>query len=74
METRLCYVLAGYHAGEGRAKRWCEASESILGGRSTPLSMLRRVDAVPITSTRQYITRAMGDREIFRRLLDGRKG
>ena len=74
METRLCYVLAGYHAGEGRAKRWREASEATLGGRAAPMAMLRRVDAVPITSTRQYITRALGDREIFRQLLEGRKG
>jgi hypothetical protein len=71
METRLCYVLAGYHAGEGRAKRWREEREAALGGRTTPMAMLHRMDTVPITSTRLYVTHAMGDREIFRSLLEG---
>jgi soluble lytic murein transglycosylase-like protein len=75
METRLCYVLAGYHAGEGRAKRWREANESTLGGRTAPLAMLQRIDAVPITSTRQYVSRGMGDWKVYRRILDkGQKG
>ena len=65
-ETRMLYVLAGYHAGEGRAKRWSQANESKLQGRATPIDMLLRIDSVPITTTRMYITRALGDREIFK--------
>ena len=68
-EVRLLYVLAGYHAGEGRARRWMQTTEEKLQGRTDPVSMLLRIDAVPIDSTRQYILHALGDRELFKACL-----
>lgn len=68
--VRMLYILAGYHAGERRASRWRLANEEKLQGRVTPVEMMLRIDAIPITSTRQYITRALGDRELFGYLLD----
>ncbi|HNX95196.1 MAG TPA: transglycosylase SLT domain-containing protein [Holophaga sp.] len=69
MEARLCYVLAGYHAGEGRAKRWRTATEEALQGRTSARAMILRIEAIPITSTRQYVAHGMGDWQIFRRKL-----
>jgi soluble lytic murein transglycosylase len=69
METRLCYVLAGYHAGEGRAKKWREASEGNLKGNPATVAMVQRIEGVSITSTRQYVTRGVGDWKVFRQLL-----
>ena len=69
-EVRLLYVLAGYHAGEGRARRWRQATEEKLGGRVEPVETLLRVDAVPIDSTRQYILHVLGDRELFKAYLE----
>jgi len=68
-EVRMLYILAGYHAGEGRARRWRLASERKLQGRTAPLETMLRIDAVPITSTRYYILRVLGDRQIYRQLL-----
>jgi len=72
MEARLCYVLAGYHAGEGRAKKWREASETTLGGKTETLAMVQRIEGVSINSTRQYVTRGIGDWKVFRQLMSNR--
>jgi soluble lytic murein transglycosylase-like protein len=72
--VRLLYILAGYHAGEGRARRWRLATEAELQGRITPLETMLRIDAVPITATRQYILRVLGDRELFRYFLSRTAG
>jgi soluble lytic murein transglycosylase-like protein len=69
VKVRMAYILAGYHAGEGRARRWRIANEAKLRGQDTPTAMMLRIDAVPITSTRHYILRVMGDRELFRSVL-----
>jgi soluble lytic murein transglycosylase-like protein len=66
--ARLVYILAGYHAGEGRARRWRLSNEETLRGKVTPETMLLRIDAIPITSTRHYILRVLGDRELFQTL------
>jgi soluble lytic murein transglycosylase-like protein len=68
-EVRMLYILAGYHAGEGRARRWRLASERKLQGRTAPLETMLRIDAVPISATRYYILRVLGDRQIYRQLL-----
>ena len=39
----------------------------------TPSSMLIRIEGIPIQSTRQYLTRVLGDYEVYTRLL-GPKG
>ena len=46
-EVRLLYVLAGYHAGEGRARRWRLDSERKLLGRTTPVETMLRIDGDP---------------------------
>ncbi len=69
-EVRMLYILAGYHAGEGRARRWRTAIEARLQGRTTPVETVLRIESVPISSTRHYILRALGDRELFRHFLD----
>jgi len=68
-QVREAYICAGYHAGEGRAKRWRLAIEGRLQGRTDPASTLRRLEAVPIRSTRLYIARVLGDAELYRVLL-----
>lgn len=70
--VRHLYILAGYHAGEGRARRWRNAAEAELKGRTSPREMMLRIDAIPITSTRHYILRVLGDREIYAKRLSGR--
>lgn len=67
--VRHAYILAGYHAGEGRAKRWRTELEGALQGRTTPTAMVLRTEGIPIKSTRQYVTRVLGDAELFRALL-----
>jgi soluble lytic murein transglycosylase len=69
-EVRMLYILAGYHAGEGRARRWRRTTEEKLQGRTSPVEVMLRIEAVPISSTRYYIMRALGDRELFRHFLD----
>jgi hypothetical protein len=69
--VRLLYILAGYHAGEGRARRWRLANEASLHGKVTPAAMMLRIDAIPITTTKHYILRVLGDREIFKTLPGG---
>lgn len=68
--VRMLYILAGYHAGEGRARRWRLVNEAELQGGITPLAVLLRIDAIPIASTRFYIQRVLGDRELFHALLE----
>ena len=68
--VRMLYILAGYHAGEGRARRWRLANETERQGAITPVEVMLRIDAIPITSTRQYILRVLGDRELFRFFLN----
>ena len=68
--VRHLYILAGYHAGEGRARRWRIESEGKLHGQVTAAGMMLRIDAIPITSTQHYILRVLGDRELFRFFLD----
>ncbi len=65
----MLYILAGYHAGEGRARRWRFASEPALQGKAAPVQTMLRVQAIPIASTRFYIQRVLGDREVFNFLL-----
>jgi hypothetical protein len=67
-DVRYAYILAGYHAGEGRAKTWRIANEAKLANATDPVQKLLRVEAIPIYSTRQYLTRVLGDYEIYRRL------
>lgn len=71
--VRYAYLLAGYHAGEGRAKTWKISTEAKLNLDVTPSSMLIRIEGIPIQSTRQYLTRVLGDYEVYTRLL-GPKG
>jgi soluble lytic murein transglycosylase-like protein len=67
-DVRYAYLLAGYHAGEGRAKTWKLANEAKLGNGTGPEHKLLRVEAIPIYSTRQYLTRVLGDYEMYKRL------
>jgi soluble lytic murein transglycosylase-like protein len=67
-DVRYAYILAGYHAGEGRAKTWRIANETKLANTTDPTQKLLRIEAIPIYSTRQYLTRVLGDYEIYRRL------
>ena len=69
LEVRLLYVLAGYHAGEGRARRWRDALEDGLAGRTGPVETMLRIDGIPIASTRAYVLHVLGDRELFLGLL-----
>lgn len=69
-DVRYAYILAGYHAGEGRAKSWRTANEAKLANATDPVHKLMRVEAVPIYSTRQYLTRVLGDYEMYRRLME----
>jgi soluble lytic murein transglycosylase-like protein len=66
--VRYAYILAGYHAGEGRAKTWRLANEAKLGNSIDPEHKLLRIEAIPIYSTRQYLTRVLGDYEIYKRM------
>lgn len=66
---RYAYIVAGYHAGEGRAKRWHAESRSRFGGRTGPAEMLLRTEAIPFTSTRQYVLRVLGDRRLFQQVM-----
>ncbi len=68
-DVRYAYILAGYHAGEGRAKTWRAAEEAMLSNGTGPLQTIQRVESIPIFSTRQYIARAMGDYVIFNKLM-----
>ena len=67
-DVRYAYLLAGYHAGEGRAKTWRLATEAKLNNGTGPGQKLLRVEAIPIYSTKQYLTRVLGDYEIYKRL------
>lgn len=67
--VRMAYMVAGYHAGEGRARRWHAEIRARLGKRTDPAAMLLRTEGVPFVSTRQYILRVLGDREIFLKCL-----
>ncbi|WP_005037723.1 transglycosylase SLT domain-containing protein [Holophaga foetida] len=66
---RYAYIVAGYHAGEGRAKRWHAESQARFGSRTGPAEMLLRTEAIPFTSTRQYVLRVLGDRRLFRQVM-----
>nr|WP_320133403.1 transglycosylase SLT domain-containing protein [uncultured Holophaga sp.] len=68
-EVRYAYLVAGYHAGEGRAKRWHALSRELLGSRVGPVDMLLRAEWIGITSTRQYVLRVLGDRRLFQQVL-----
>ncbi len=67
--VRQAYICAGYHAGEGRAKRWKNTIEDRLQNKTDAASTILRLEAIPITSTRQYIAHVLGDAEIYRALL-----
>ncbi|MBP1627207.1 MAG: murein transglycosylase [Holophagaceae bacterium] len=66
---RYAYIVAGYHAGEGRARRWHADTQARLGSRTGPAEMLQRTEAIPFTSTRQYVLRVLGDRRLFLRVM-----
>lgn len=70
-DERYAYILAGYHAGEGRAKSWRISNEAKLANATDPIHKLLRIEATPIYSTRQYLTRVLGDYEMYRRLQGG---
>jgi hypothetical protein len=71
--VQYAYLLAGYHAGEGRAKTWKLATEAKLNLDMTPSSTLLRIEGIPIQSTRQYLTRVLGDYEIYTQLLKAKE-
>ena len=68
-EVRYLYLVAGYHAGEGRAKRWYGESRARFGQQTDPAHMLLRTEAIPFASTRQYVWRVLGDRRMFQQAL-----
>lgn len=72
VNVRQAYICAGYHAGEGRAKRWKNTLEARFQNKTDAASTILRIEGIPITSTRQYVARVLGDAEIYRVLL-GRK-
>lgn len=69
--VRMAYMVAGYHAGEGRARRWHAEHRGRLDRNADPIAMILRTEAIPIVSTRQYVLRVLGDREIYLKLLKG---
>ena len=69
-DVRYAYILAGYHAGEVRAKLWRSTIESRLGNGTNANDQLRRVESIPISRTRQYLSRVLGDFQIYSRLLN----
>ncbi len=68
-EVRHAYIVAGYHAGEGRAKRWKRDNEKAAKFGTDLKSTLLRMEAIPIQSTRNYVARVNGDARIYRKLL-----
>lgn len=71
-EVRHAYIVAGYHAGEGRAKRWKRDNEKAAKLGTDLKSTLLRMEAIPIQSTRNYVARVNGDARIYRKLLSER--
>ncbi len=67
--VRLATLIAGYHAGEGRAKRWQAEAKTRWGSREDPLAMVLRIEAMTFHTTRQYVWRVLGDRELFLRVV-----
>ena len=72
-DVRYAYILAGYHAGEGRARTWRGTFEARLGDRTGPEETLLRIESVPIYSTRQYLTRVLGDYKVYSKILSRSK-
>lgn len=72
--VRQAYIAVGYHAGEGRAKRWKNDIEAYCRNGTDYVNSLYRIDSMPIRSTRNYVTRVLGDAEVYRVILDRKAG
>ncbi len=63
--------LAGYNAGPGRARQWIRENGDPRDPKVDPLDWIERI---PITETREYVTKVLSNIQIYRaRIGDGAK-
>jgi soluble lytic murein transglycosylase len=55
--------LAGYNAGPGRARQWIRENGDPRDPKVDPLDWIERI---PITETREYVTKVMSNIQIYR--------
>ncbi len=60
--------LAGYNAGPGRARQWIRENGDPRDASVDPVDWIERI---PITETREYVTKVMSNIQIYRARLGG---
>ena len=63
--------LAGYNAGPGRARQWIRENGD---PRDPKVDIIDWIERIPITETREYVTKVLSNIQVYRaRLGDGDK-
>ncbi len=68
-DERDVFLVAGYHAGEGRARKWAAEARERTGNRM--LDMLLLIESIPISDTKSHILRVLGSRDAYRKVAAG---